>query len=165
MSEITASTDSVNVVELGGETIRLTAPKGRGGRMFIIRVQTAFKALMEDGGGQAFLEGALPGSKKKKDEDEVKMFMSMISTSTKLWTDPEVMFEDEVLPGFFIWSTHGLDKAGAIEKLEQISDTPLQILVQFFSAATFWMSPQEAEDAFREAVGKSEEETEEVKSA
>jgi hypothetical protein len=141
-----------STIELGGEELRLVRPKGRAGRRFIVRIQSTFdvlRPLME--------QGDVLAKAKLTEEEQTDFAVLLFEIAKRLFLDEDLHFEDEILPGLYVYSHLGLTVEQAKKKLDGLDETPSEIVSQYMVAFQYFLSvDREDREAVDEALKKSE---------
>ncbi len=137
----------MTTVTIGGEELTLLRPVGRAGRRFVAKVQGALRTLTPI---------ALSLSDTDQEDLTSTQLNALLEASSHLFENESLEFEDEVLPGVYMFSSAKLTKDKALAKLDKIEDTPLELTIMFITASTYWINPPvDEQEALGEAVKKS----------
>lgn len=152
-SEVITIDRPSNVIVLGGEELRLVRPKGRAGRRFVVRIQATFDTIVPFMSNPLFQKD----ENKLTDEERLQGAKALFDLSSKLFLDENLHFEDEILPGLYVFSELGLTQEQARKKLDTLDESPSQITMQYMLAFNYFVSmDQEDREAVDEALKKSE---------
>ena len=137
----------MTTVTIGGEELTLLRPVGRAGRRFVAKVQGVLRTLTPI---------ALSLSDTDQEDLTSTQLNALLEASSHLFENESLEFEDEVLPGVYMFSSAKLTKDKALAKLDKIEDTPLELTIMFITASTYWINPPtDEQEALSEAVKKS----------
>ena len=137
----------MTTVTIGGEELTLLRPVGRAGRRFVAKVQESLRTLTPI---------ALSLSDADQEDLTSSQLNALLEASSHLFQDESLKFEDEVLPGLYMFSNKKMTKEKALARLDKIEDTPLELTITFITASTYWINPPvDEQEALGEAVKKS----------
>lgn len=124
-----------NVVTIGGRELNLTRPRGRAGRLLVVHVQETLRVITPA------IQALADQADGKISQNE--MMDIFLGVTNRLFEDPALKFEDQILPAMFVNSDAGLSDKEINKILDEMTDTPVQILMQYVGAVNFWMGMDE----------------------
>ena len=98
----------MTTVTIGGEELTLLRPVGRAGRRFVAKVQESLRTLTPI---------ALSLSDADQEDLTSSQLNALLEASSHLFQDESLKFEDEVLPGLYMFSNKKMTKEKALAKL------------------------------------------------
>ena len=124
------------VITLGEKEFTLIMPKGRKGRQGILQAQRAFEALMDGLEGNTSLES---------------LGADALRAARAALEHPG--FEDDIMPWMLENTTEGWTKKKALEFLDELAVSPIEIMNAFIVAMSFFLAGSD-QPALEEAMGK-----------